>query len=148
MTFQQEPPPPDAKIVLGRASAWIGRVGAGLVIVGAVLAVCAATLSAAWPMIKMILAMLLWIVPGVVYLLTARGLQHRKRWAITSAEATTYTQMALAGIIILIALLSIKTLWPLILIAGLWLAVLLRTPAKLKGLSQAMDILAARVTDR
>lgn len=148
MTQNVKTPAVDGRLTLGRASSWIGRFGVALIVVGAVLAICGKTVSMSLPTVKMVAAILFWIVPGLVYLLTARALLQRKRWAITSANVTTYAQLVIAGIAALVAFLFIKSLWPIILISGVWIAFLLQTPPRLVGLSEAMDQLAARVTDR
>ncbi|HEY7087131.1 MAG TPA: hypothetical protein VH518_03520 [Tepidisphaeraceae bacterium] len=131
---------------LGRASSCLFAVGAVLTVLGVVETIRAlASQDEAGHfshVLRSVMALVGWLVPGLIYLLCGWGIRRRQRWAIGSAELTTFVQMFFAGAMVVMSLLQIKVMWPYAIISLLWIVPLLVIPRFTAPCSRAMDMIA------
>jgi hypothetical protein len=140
----------DPKKTLRAASTWLICFGMALTIAGAisVMAVLTETRDSTqlWRASRALAAALGWLVPGALYLLFGFALPRRKRWAITGAEVISYIQLLFAGVLVVVALLNVKALWPLLLIGIAWVVPLVLTPRIVAPCQKAITMLVQVVT--
>jgi len=99
-----------------------------------------------WRVLRGLTALVIWVSPGAMYLLFSYYLPRRRRWTIVGAEVTTYLQLFFAGVLIIVSLLHVLALWPVLLIAIIWIVPLLMVPKLTAQCPAALDLLATQVT--
>jgi hypothetical protein len=146
MAEKEYEPQLDPRQTLARASTWLAVFGGVLSLVGAVVMISAFFSSQQQgrfgPMLRGFMAMLGWLVPGLVYLICAYSIPKRQRWAIGAADMTTWAQMFFAGAMAILSILQIKLMWPWMIVGLVWIAPLLLMPGITAPCGRAMDLMA------
>jgi hypothetical protein len=134
----------DPRATLRRVAKWIAIFGYILLAAGAAVVIQSILSSDEqfWRILRGGSGFVGWIIPGAGYLLCAFYLPRRRRWAITGAEIFTYIQLSFAGILLIISLLHVRGMWPMIVIAIVWIVPLLLVPKLTSQCSPAMDFIA------
>jgi hypothetical protein len=131
---------------LSAASVWIGALGAALSVIGLIATFVAMGSSNEAGRfgyaLRVLIAIGFWLVPGLVYLACAWGIRNRKRWSASTAEVNTFVQMFFAGAMVVLSLLSIKAMWPFMILGLVWVVPLLIVPRITAPCNKAMDMIA------
>lgn len=131
---------------LKRASVWLIALGALFALIGVIAAIRLLGTSVESGQLGRTLrgigAILGWLIPGIVYVVCGIAIPRRQRWAVGTAELTTYIQLFFAGTLVVMSLLQIKALWPMLIVSALWAVPLLLTPKLTAPCPRAMDLIA------
>jgi hypothetical protein len=141
-----ETAPPHPRDVLARAARWLGIFGGVLLIVGLIVMI-SAFMSVQQegrygPVLRGCMALIGWVVPGLIYLLCAWAIPRRQRWAIGTANITTWLQLFFAGAMAILSILQIKLMWPWMITGLMWIPPLLLIPRIIEPCERAMDLIA------
>jgi hypothetical protein len=136
----------DPRQTLARAARWLAILGGVLVAFGLVVMIRAFGSPAGQgrfgPVLRGFMALLGWVVPGLVYLACAYFIPRRHRWAIGAADITTWLQLFFAGAMAILSILQIKLMWPWMITGMVWIVPLLLTPRVTAPCGKAMDLIA------